>query len=69
MPNALGKIFYQSKKFPIPIKVSSLGSPKELSLVTLKTKLIKLYLVLVIYHLLVLIFLSKLVLLTMILKI
>lgn len=41
MPNALGKIFYQSKKFPIPIKVSSLGSPKELSLVTLKNQVNK----------------------------
>lgn len=41
MPNSLGKIFYESNKFPIPIRITSLGNPKELSLVTLKNQVNK----------------------------
>ncbi|EMG45779.1 SPAC8F11.04 putative ribosome biogenesis protein C8F11.04 [Candida maltosa Xu316] len=41
MPNALGKIFYESTKYPIPVRVTTSKNTKELSLVTLKNQVNK----------------------------
>lgn len=43
MPQVLGKTFYQNKvhKFPVPVRVASTKSPKELSLVTLNNQVNK----------------------------
>jgi len=41
MPTLLGKIFYGSNKIPLPIRVTSTGNPKEISVVTIKNQLEK----------------------------
>ncbi|KAI5964552.1 CIC1 [Candida theae] len=41
MPTSLGKIFYQTSKYPLPVRVSTSGNKKELSLTTLSNQLQK----------------------------
>lgn len=42
MPNSLGKIFYESSKYPLPLRVTTSTNNKELSLTTLSNQLEKL---------------------------
>ncbi|EDK46498.1 hypothetical protein LELG_04679 [Lodderomyces elongisporus NRRL YB-4239] len=41
MPNLLGKVFYQSNKVPVPVRVTNSSNNKQLSLPTLKNQLEK----------------------------
>lgn len=41
LPNSLGKIFYESNKYPLPLRVTTSANNKELSLITLSNQLEK----------------------------